>query len=200
MENEQLLPLISRVVHVATAIVLVGGSVFMRFALMPAAEELGQAEHDGLRERVLGRWRRVVHGGIALLLLSGLYNYLAVMRPAHQGDGPYHMLVGIKMLIRQRERFNLATLLTRTVRHYYRYQIPCPRHWGQQTKERCFIQTVTGCGCLQFLGPRLHFYIHSGYRNRTTTLVNKAADNQGTHFFGWDGRQLYCYLTRNLRS
>ena len=99
MENEQLLPLISRVVHVATAIVLVGGSVFMRFALMPAAEELGQAEHDGLRERVLGRWRRFVHGGIALLLLSGLYNYLAVMRPAHQGDGPYHMLVGIKMLL-----------------------------------------------------------------------------------------------------
>ena len=99
MESEQLLPLISRVVHVATAIVLVGGSVFMRFALMPAAEELGQAEHDGLRERVLGRWRRVVHGGIALLLLSGLYNYLAVMRPAHQGDGPYHMLVGIKMLL-----------------------------------------------------------------------------------------------------
>ena len=98
MENEQLLPLISRVVHVATAIVLVGGSVFMRFALMPAAEELGQAEHDGLRERVLGRWRRVVHGGIALLLLSGLYNYLAVMRPAHQGDGPYHMLVSNKMV------------------------------------------------------------------------------------------------------
>ena len=99
MESEQLLPLISRVVHVATAIVLVGGSVFMRFALMPAAEELGQADHDGPRERVLGRWRRFVHGGMALLLVSGLYNYLVVMRPAHQGDGPYHMLVGIKMLL-----------------------------------------------------------------------------------------------------
>jgi len=99
MDNEQLLPLISRIVHVATAIVLVGGSVFMRFALMPAAEELAEADHDGLRERVLSRWRRFVHGGIALLLASGLYNYLVVMRPAHQGDGKYHMLVGIKILL-----------------------------------------------------------------------------------------------------
>ncbi len=114
MDNEQLLPLISRVVHVATAIVLVGGSVFMRFALMPAAEELAEADHDGLRERVLGRWRRFVHGGIALLLASGLYNYLVVMRPAHQGDSQYHMLVGIKMLLALVLFFLAAALVGRS--------------------------------------------------------------------------------------
>jgi|TARA_B100000029_G_scaffold67181_2_gene59927 uncharacterized membrane protein len=97
--DSDLIPVISRVVHVATAIVLVGGSVFMRFALMPAATGLGDAEHDGLRERVLGHWRRFVHIGIALLLGSGLYNFLAVTMPAHKGDGRYHMLVGIKMLL-----------------------------------------------------------------------------------------------------
>ena len=88
-----------RIVHVATAIVLVGGSVFMRFALMPAATGLGEAEHDGLRERVLGHWRRFVHVGIALLLASGFYNFLVVTMPDHKGDGRYHMLVGIKILL-----------------------------------------------------------------------------------------------------
>lgn len=99
MDGEQLVTVVSRVVHVATAIVLVGGCVFMRFALMPAAAELNEAEHDGLRERVLGNWRRFVHGGIALLLASGLYNFLVVTMPAHKGDGRYHMLVGIKMIL-----------------------------------------------------------------------------------------------------
>ena len=47
----------------------------------------------------MGRWRRFVHGGIALLLASGLYNFLVVTMPAHKGDGRYHMLVGIKMLL-----------------------------------------------------------------------------------------------------
>jgi len=97
--DSELIQVISRIVHVATAIVLVGGSVFMRFALMPAAAGLGDAEHDALRERLMGRWRRFVHGGIALLLASGLYNFLVVTMPAHKGDGRYHMLVGIKMLL-----------------------------------------------------------------------------------------------------
>jgi len=97
--DSELIQVISRIVHVATAIVLVGGSVFMRFALMPAAAGLGDAEHEGLRERLMGRWRRFVHGGIALLLASGLYNYVVVMMPLHEGDGRYHMLVGIKLLL-----------------------------------------------------------------------------------------------------
>ena len=88
-----------RVLHVGAAIVLVGGAAFMRWALLPAAEGLDDAEHDAFRERLLGRWKRFVHGGIAVVLASGLYNYLVVMRPLHKGDGLYHMLLGIKMLL-----------------------------------------------------------------------------------------------------
>lgn len=92
------LSVLSRITHVATAIVLVGGTVFMRFVLMPAAKELPEAEHDQLRLRLMARWKRVVHGGIALLLLSGLFNYMQQV-PKHKGDGLYHALLGIKMLL-----------------------------------------------------------------------------------------------------
>lgn len=92
------LSVLSRIAHVGTAIVLVGGTVFMRFVLMPAAKELPDAEHDQLRQRLLARWKRFVHGGIALLLLSGLFNYMQQI-PKHKGDGLYHALLGTKMLL-----------------------------------------------------------------------------------------------------
>ncbi len=91
-------PVLSRIAHVATAIVLVGGTVFMRFILIPAAKELPEAEHDQLRQRLMARWKRVVHRGIALLLLSGLFNYMQQI-PKHKGDGLYHALLGTKMLL-----------------------------------------------------------------------------------------------------
>lgn len=93
------LDILSRWVHVGTTIVLVGGSVFMRFVLGPAAASLPDAEHDSLRERVVGIWKRFVHGGILLFLLSGFYNYLAVTRPQHEGDKLYHILMGNKILL-----------------------------------------------------------------------------------------------------
>jgi uncharacterized membrane protein len=92
------LDVLSRFVHVAVAIVLVGGSTFMRFVLTPAARELPDAEHDLLQQRLMARWKRFVHGGIALLLLSGLYNYLKQI-PSHKGDALYHALLGTKMLL-----------------------------------------------------------------------------------------------------
>ena len=94
----QVLEVVSRFVHVATAIVLVGGTVFMRFVLMPAASTLPEAEHDQLRQRLLARWKRFVHGGIALFLLSGFFNFIQAL-PKHRGDGMYHGLVGTKILL-----------------------------------------------------------------------------------------------------
>lgn len=89
----------SRIVHVGTAITLVGGSVFMAFALVPAASsKLTDEEHDRLREAVLGRWKKFVHIGIALFIISGFYNF-ARMVPQHKGDGLYHALVGTKILL-----------------------------------------------------------------------------------------------------
>lgn len=94
MDVELLIPLISRWAHIGTAIVLVGGTTFFRFVVMPALD----GNHGDLVEKIRQGWKKFVHGGIALFLLSGFYNYFTAM-PLHKGDGLYHMLVGTKMLL-----------------------------------------------------------------------------------------------------
>jgi hypothetical protein len=89
---------ISRIVHVGSVIILAGGSFFMWRVLLPSAAELPDAEHDRLRGAVMGRWKKFVHAGIALILISGFYNY-ARLAPGHKGDSLYHALVGTKMLL-----------------------------------------------------------------------------------------------------
>lgn len=98
MDSQLLIDTISRIVHVSTAIVLVGGSVFMTFVLLPTASQISDGEHEKLRGLINGRWKRFVHAGILLFLVTGFYNYFQQM-PKHKGDGLYHALVGTKILL-----------------------------------------------------------------------------------------------------
>jgi len=93
-----LVEVISRWAHIGTVIVLIGGSAFMRFALVPAAAELPDDQHRALKENVFARWRKIVGIGIGLILLSGLYNYVKAI-PEHKGQGIYHGLIGTKMIL-----------------------------------------------------------------------------------------------------
>lgn len=109
------LDVLSRWLHVGTAIVVLGGSFFLRVVLMPAAAaSLPEAEHAALRERLMATWRRVVHLGIALFLLSGLYNYLVVAIPRHRGDELYHALMGTKILLALAVFFLASALVGRS--------------------------------------------------------------------------------------
>jgi uncharacterized membrane protein len=100
MDPLTILDVLSRWVHVGTAVVLVGGSVFMRYVLMPSANAtLGEAEHDALRSQLIRRWKRYVMIGLVLLLASGFYNYIKIAIPQHKGDGLYHGLMGTKILL-----------------------------------------------------------------------------------------------------
>ncbi len=99
MSPEAIPDLIFRWIHVGTAIVLVGGTIFMRFVLMPAADKLPGEAHDTLRDALTKRWKWFVHLGVALLLISGLYNYIKVGAPGHRGDKLYNALLGVKMLL-----------------------------------------------------------------------------------------------------
>lgn len=89
----------SRWIHISCAIVLVGGVVFLRFVLGPAAKQLPEEAHEQLKAQVLATWKKIVHIGFGLFWVSGLYNYLVVMAPLHKGDKIYHMLLGIKILL-----------------------------------------------------------------------------------------------------
>ena len=94
----EIVDIVSRIIHVATAITLVGGSAFMLFVLMPSAKALSEEAHDRLAAGVIGRWKRFVHLGVLLFLVSGLYNYVRMI-PKHKGDGLYHALLGTKMIL-----------------------------------------------------------------------------------------------------
>ena len=95
-----LLPLVMRWIHILSAIVTLGGSIFVRFVLMPSAQQvLDDKAHAQLREAVTKRWMKFVHTCILLFLVSGFYNYIAIQAPAHHGQAIYHMLFGIKFLL-----------------------------------------------------------------------------------------------------
>jgi uncharacterized membrane protein len=85
--------------HIWFAAVVLGGTVFQWFALGPAVKDLTEQQKPLFREWINARWRLVVMVSSLILLVTGLYNYLVVMRPAHKGDGIYHMLMGIKILL-----------------------------------------------------------------------------------------------------
>jgi len=116
MDSIEILNVASRWLHIATAIVVLGGTVFMRFVLLPAAESLPQAEHDALRAKVVARWKKFVMAGIALFLLSGFYNYLVVSVPKHKGDGLYHGLMGTKIILAFIVFFLASVLVGRSAR------------------------------------------------------------------------------------
>jgi len=100
METELILPIIMRWLHIFAAIIAVGGIIFQRFVLMPAANAaLGDDIHDQLRAKVVGRWQKFVHVCILLFLVSGFYNYLVLTAPMHEGQSLYHALFGVKFLL-----------------------------------------------------------------------------------------------------
>ena len=80
---------------------------------MPAAKQLSEQSHDQLSAAVKGRWKRFVHIGVVLFLVSGFYNYWRAI-PLHQGDGLYHALVGTKMLLALGVFFIAAALVGRS--------------------------------------------------------------------------------------
>ncbi len=111
----QLLDVLSRIVHVGTVIALVGGSVFTLLVLMPSAKLLPAEAHDQLAAAVKSRWKRFVHLGVLLILISGFYNYFQAI-PNHKGDGLYHALVGTKILLALVVFFIAAALVGRSAK------------------------------------------------------------------------------------
>ena len=89
----------SRWFHIWFAALVLGGTVFQWFALGPAVKDLTDAQKPLFREWINARWRLAVMVSSLVLLVTGFYNYLAVMRPLHKGDSIYHMLMGIKILL-----------------------------------------------------------------------------------------------------
>ncbi len=94
MDLDLILGIVSRWLHIGSAIVLLGGSICLKFVVGPVLKDQSQE----LKEAVRGRWKRFVHAAIGGLLLSGIYNYVKAL-PLHKGDGLWHAMVGAKIIL-----------------------------------------------------------------------------------------------------
>src|SRR5437763_15296313 len=113
--NDSLFLLLLRYMHILGAITLMGGTIFMRFALRPIVVGLPSETKTTIHEQVRSRWSKFVMLASALLLISGLTNLALAGRydfePVLGMPKGYHMAVGIKFLLAL-PIFFIAALMT----------------------------------------------------------------------------------------
>jgi uncharacterized membrane protein len=85
--------------HILAAVVLLGGTFFLRFALLPAVESLTSDTRQSFQAAWRRRWAMLVMMTSALLLISGLTNFILINRQYEFAGGMYHGLLGIKFLL-----------------------------------------------------------------------------------------------------
>ncbi len=89
----------NRWVHLTAVIIAVGGTVFLRLVLHPAAgKTLDDQTHQALRAAVVRRWSKLLHLCILLIIATGIYNAV-LMFPLHKGQPLYHTLFGVKVIV-----------------------------------------------------------------------------------------------------
>ena len=111
LDGLQLVQLASRVLHILGAIVLVGGLFYIRTVLSPAGVEACFAGRRAV-------WARWVGVATILLLVTGIYNFMVIMKQTgvdeEKLDPTYHMLFGIKFLLGLLVMFLAALLAGKT--------------------------------------------------------------------------------------
>ncbi|MCA9230313.1 MAG: hypothetical protein KDA57_06665 [Planctomycetales bacterium] len=101
----------SRVLHLVSAMILVGGLFYLRTVLSPAGEE---AYFAG-RRAIWAKWVGITSG---LLLVTGIYNLMQIIGQSKAAEvklpPTYHMLFGIKFLLAILVMFLAAILAGKT--------------------------------------------------------------------------------------
>jgi uncharacterized membrane protein len=124
--------LVSRVLHILGAIILVGGLFYLRAIVTPplAAPTDGYGAEVSDSDRLFGgrraAWAMWVGIATLLLLITGLWNYIQMIRMHEKLASSYHMIAGIKMLVGLVLFFLAALLAGRTaaaqsLRHKMRF-------------------------------------------------------------------------------
>jgi len=92
------LGILFRWMHILAAVTAVGGTIFVRVALLPSIAVLPDDQRKALHEQVRSRWIKFVMGAILFLLASGFYNIIMKEKPPGV-TALYHALFGIKFLL-----------------------------------------------------------------------------------------------------
>ncbi len=91
----EVLSVILRWLHIASAATLVGGFLYARMAAVPAGEAISPENRERFGERAAAAFRPFCYAAITGLLISGLYTLFTT--PGHTPR--YHALLGVKLLL-----------------------------------------------------------------------------------------------------
>ncbi|MFN3151159.1 hypothetical protein [Bremerella sp.] len=94
-----LLELIIRWAHIIPAIILVGGTLYMVFALHPAMQATDFAEKAELKAAIRARWAKVVMICAGIVLLSGIASLVLQATTYSFPQKYYHPVAGMKFLL-----------------------------------------------------------------------------------------------------
>jgi uncharacterized membrane protein len=92
---------LTRWLHVTSAVIGIGALVFLRLVLQPALAAQDPSVRQAVMDRVMPRFKRVIHSSIGLLLLTGVYNFMVVLPKVRvlEYRSLYHPIVGTKILL-----------------------------------------------------------------------------------------------------
>ena len=90
--------LVSRWLHILSAITVVGATIYARVAVLPAADAISDDQRRHLQDTLRSLWNVPLHAAILFLLVSGLYN-VYVIETRYEVPSLYHALFGIKFLL-----------------------------------------------------------------------------------------------------
>jgi len=93
------LNLAMRWLHIIPAITLIGGTIFMRFAVIPAYEQLDDEQREKVQESVRRGWSRLLMPSIGFLLISGFVNTANISMAYDFPGGYYNALLAIKIVL-----------------------------------------------------------------------------------------------------
>ncbi len=92
------LEVVFRWLHIFGGIIIVGGLLFIRFGLVPAAGVLNEPDRTKFRENVRLQWARWVHLSVAMLFVSGIWN-VANKEMTYKLDMWYRGFWSVKFLL-----------------------------------------------------------------------------------------------------
>lgn len=99
MSDVNWIVVLSRWLHLAAAMVALGGAAYVRLALLPSLPEALDEESAGkLREAVRRRWATVTHSCVAVLLITGGVNFVVLALGSNVEPMPYHAIFAFKFL------------------------------------------------------------------------------------------------------
>ena len=93
------LELILRWMHILPAVTLAGGLLFLHLAWLPGTAGMSDEEREESFAKFRAPWSRIVMVCTLLLLVSGLWNAVSLIKQYSFPSSPYHGLVLVKLLV-----------------------------------------------------------------------------------------------------